>query len=246
MDTGLVYADIICSADSSSRRSSNFIAVPQADHRICPRWHRIVLWISCTGNVLLMVAVILMWVNGLGGCYSTASNRTSQNSQEMTGISYTHQCKEDENKPNKELEKFRTCLRQHLCNATYPLAENGSCSVCPLTWLPYEDKCYWISTKIQSWNESYKDCAAKRSQLLVISSTGQQEFFQDKISDGAWIGLTFKLPEEKWMWVNGSPSNQTRPQSLKADCGTIIKKGIASDMCNAELPWICQKPSVII
>lgn len=37
-----------------------------------------------------------------------------------------------------------------------------------------------------------------------------------------------------------------RSQPLTADCGTIGKKGIASDMCSIELYWICQKFSVFI
>uniref|UniRef100_A0A8C6V8M6 C-type lectin domain-containing protein n=1 Tax=Naja naja TaxID=35670 RepID=A0A8C6V8M6_NAJNA len=158
----------------------------------------------------------------------------------MTGISSAHQ--QDENKANSQLEKLRTCLRQHLCETT----ENGSCSVCPITWLPYEDKCYWISTSILSWDQSYRDCEAKRSQLLVISSTGEQEFIQKKTNLNTWIGYRFNLPEKKWMWVNYSPLNQTLSQFLTAECGIIGKKGIASDMCNTELNWICQKPSVII
>ncbi|KAG8127763.1 hypothetical protein E2320_014642 [Naja naja] len=179
-----------------------------------------------------MVAVILMGVYGLG-CSSSAATNSSQNSQEMTGISSAHQ--QDENKTNSQIEKLRTCLRQHLCETTNTSTENGSCSVCPITWLPYEDKCYWISTSILSWDQSYRDCEAKRSQLLVISSTGEQEFIQKKTNLNTWIGFSFNLPEEKW-----------RSQSLTAECGIIGKKGIASDMCNTELNWICQKPSVII
>ncbi|XP_013915294.1 PREDICTED: killer cell lectin-like receptor subfamily B member 1B allele C [Thamnophis sirtalis] len=244
MDTGLVYADIICSEDSSSRRSSNCIAVQQADHRICPPWRWTVLWLSCTGNVLLMAAVIVMGVYGLR-CISSVG---SQNSQEMTGISNAHQCKQDENKTNKELEKLRTFLRQHLCEATNASTENGSCSVCPVTWLPYEDKCYWFSTSAQTWDQSNEECLAKRSQLLVISSIGEQEFIKNntKTESPTWIGLKLKLPEKKWMWVNGSPLNHTPSRHSIAVCGTIGKKGIASDICSVDLNWICQKPSIFI
>ncbi|XP_039213121.1 killer cell lectin-like receptor subfamily B member 1B allele C [Crotalus tigris] len=246
MDAGLVYADIKCSEDSSSRRSANFV-VQQADHRICPHWHRIVLWLSCTGNVILMVTVILMGVHGLGCNSSTATNRSPQNPEEMTRISNAHQCNPDENKTNSQLEALKTCLRQHLCEATNATTENGSCSICPVTWVSYEGKCYWFSTSILSWIQSQKDCVAKRARLLVISSTGEQEFIQDIIKNkDTWIGLRLKLPEERWMWVNGSPLNQTLSQPLTADCGIIGKKGIASDMCSTELHWICQKPSVFI
>ncbi|KAM3847553.1 killer cell lectin-like receptor subfamily B member 1B allele C [Vipera latastei] len=247
MDASLVYADIRYSEDSLSRRSANSVVVQQAVHRICPHWHWIVLWFSCTGNVILMVTVILMGFHGLGCNSSTATNRSSQNPEEMTGISNAHQCNQDENKTNSQLQALRTCLRQHLCEATNATTENGSCSVCPVTWVSYEDKCYWFSTSILTWMQSRKDCEAKRAQLLVISSTGEQEFIQDITKNkNTWIGLRFKSSEKKWMWVNGSPLNQTLSQPFEAKCGVIGKKGITSDMCLTELYWICQKPSVFI
>ncbi|XP_026540266.1 killer cell lectin-like receptor subfamily B member 1B allele C [Notechis scutatus] len=193
-----------------------------------------------------MVAVILMGVYGLKCSFSTATNRSSQNFQEMTGISNAHHCKQNENKTNSQLQKFRTCLRQYLCEPTNAPAENGSCSVCPITWFPYKDKCYWISNSIQSWNQSYKDCVAKGSQLLMISDTAEQEFIQNKTNINTWIGLKFKLPEKKWMWINGSPLNHILYQTSGAICGIIGKKGIDSDMCYTENYWICQKLSVII
>ncbi|XP_026577950.1 killer cell lectin-like receptor subfamily G member 1 isoform X2 [Pseudonaja textilis] len=184
---------------------------------------------------------------GPGCSSSTAQNRRSQNPEETTGVSNTHQCNHLENKTNSQLQTFRSSLRQYLCDATDTFTENRSCSVCPRTWLPYKDKCYWISISIQSWYQSYKDCVAKGSQLLVISNTGEQEYVQNIAKNqSTWIGLMFKLPEEKWMWINGSPLNQTLSQPLMAGCGVIGKKGIRSDMCITELHWICQKPSVFI
>ncbi|XP_026540257.1 killer cell lectin-like receptor subfamily G member 1 isoform X2 [Notechis scutatus] len=183
---------------------------------------------------------------GLGCSSSTAQNRPSQNPEETTGISNTHQCNHLESKTKSQLQTFRS-LRQYLCDGTDIFTENRSCSVCPRTWLPYKDKCYWVSTSIQSWNQSYKDCVANGSQLLVISNTGEQEYVQNIIKNkSTWIGLMFKLPEKKWMWINGSPLSRTLSQPLMAGCGVIEKKGIGSDMCSTELHWICQKPSVFI
>ncbi|KAG8127754.1 hypothetical protein E2320_014637 [Naja naja] len=187
----------------------NYFCFNFADHRLCPHWHWIVLWLSCAGNVLLMVAMILIGVHGPGCSSSTALDRSSQNPEETTGISNIHQCNHLESKTNSQLQAFRS----------------------------------------SSWTQSYKDCVAKGSQLLVISNTEEQKYIQDIIKNKstsiAWIGLIVKLPEEKWMWINGS-LNQTLPQRLTADCGVIGKKGIGSDMCNTELNWICQKPSVFI
>uniref|UniRef100_A0A8C5WZS8 C-type lectin domain-containing protein n=1 Tax=Laticauda laticaudata TaxID=8630 RepID=A0A8C5WZS8_LATLA len=147
----------------------------------------------------------------------------------MIGISNAHQCKQNENKTNSQLQKL-PCLRQYLCEPTNTPTENGSCSVCPLTWLQHKDKCYWISTSIQSWKQSYKDCVAKASQLLMISDTAEQEFIQNKINMNAWIGLEFKLPEKKWMWINGSLSNHIPRQDSRANCGIIERR---------ESPLIC-------
>ncbi|XP_034277646.1 killer cell lectin-like receptor subfamily B member 1B allele C [Pantherophis guttatus] len=248
MDADLVYQNIKSSEDPSPRRRrAKLDVVQQADHRLCPHWHWILLWLSCAGNVLLVVAMILIGVHGLGCSSSTPLNRSPQNPEEMTRISNTHQRNHLESKTNSQLQAFRSCLRQHLCETTNAFTENASCNVCPRTWLLYEDKCYWFSTSILSWKQSGRDCAAKGSQLLVISNTREQKFVQDIIKDkSTWIGLTAKLPEEKWMWDNGSPLNQTLSQPLMADCGIIGKKGIASDICSAELHWICQKLSVFI
>ncbi|XP_063152457.1 killer cell lectin-like receptor subfamily F member 2 [Candoia aspera] len=88
--------------------------------------------------------------------------------------------------------------------------KNRSCRMCPVTWLLRDDKCYWFSNTIWTWNQSYGDCLARRSQLLVISNTGEQKFIQDAItSTKIWIGLKVNLPEKKWMWIDGSPLNHT-------------------------------------
>ncbi|XP_015746763.2 killer cell lectin-like receptor subfamily B member 1B allele C isoform X1 [Python bivittatus] len=252
MDAVLVYADIKLSEDSSSRRSTQLDPVQQADHQLCPRWHRTALLLAWTGNVLLMVAVIVMGAYRLSCSSSTPLNRNPQNPEKMTGtpslISNPHPYN------NSEIETFRSSLRHHLCEAANASTENGSCSVCPVTWLLHEDKCYWFSHSIESWDQSYEDCLAKRSQLLVISNTGEQKFIQDTIKVKAWIGLNFKLPEKKWMWINGSPLNHTdgsplshtESQRVKANCGNIGQKGIYPDLCNGELHWICQKKCVSI
>ncbi|XP_070591770.1 killer cell lectin-like receptor subfamily B member 1B allele C [Erythrolamprus reginae] len=247
MDADLVYENVKSPEDSSSRkRSGKLDVVQQADHRFCPHWHWIVLWFSCAGNVLLVVAMILIGVHSLGCSFSIALNRSPQNPEEINSISNTHQCNHLESKTNKQLQGFRSCVRHHLCDAADAMKENRACRMCPKTWLLYEDKCYWISTSIQSWNESYKDCVAKRSQLFMISSTREQEYLQNIIKNKTtWIGLTFKL-QKKWMWINGSPLNPRISQSLKGDCAILGKKGIASDMCTTENYWICQKPSVFI
>ncbi|KAM6472745.1 killer cell lectin-like receptor subfamily B member 1B allele C [Liasis olivaceus] len=207
------------------------------DRQRCPCRHQCVVLVGWAGNIFLLLAMIGMGVYGLGSV-------SSQKPTKMYG----------ESKRNNELEMFRSFLRQHLCEIAKASTENGSCNVCPASWLLHEDKCYWFSHSINSWNQSYRDCLAKRSQLLVISNTGEQKFIQDTIKVKAWIGLNFKLPENKWMWINGSPLNHTdgsplshaQSQPLKANCGNIGQKGIYPDLCNGEFHWICQKKSVSI
>ncbi|KAM9119367.1 killer cell lectin-like receptor subfamily F member 1 isoform 2-T2 [Pangshura tecta] len=113
---------------------------------------------------------------------------------------------------NASLEELVSHLRQRLCDSARGSAADGSgCKVCPRDWLPHRDKCYWVSKESKFWNESFKDCEMRTSQMLVIQDREEMEFIKN-ITQGTnlvWIGLTIKSPEKKWTWVDTSPLDQS-------------------------------------
>ncbi|XP_053144459.1 killer cell lectin-like receptor subfamily B member 1B allele A [Hemicordylus capensis] len=231
MDAAVVYADIKLLEGSSSRR--NLDAVQQSDHQPCPRWHWIALWVGWAGNIVLVVAVIVM------GVWVVKKNPHNFDSHRynLTG-----------SEGGKAQEDFRSVLREQMCEAG--LTENRRCNLCPVTWLLHQDTCYWFSELIQPWKKSKDDCMEKKSRLAVIYSQEQMEFLQQKIQKETWIGFLADVRVKKWVWINGSLLNQTllprMHQQHSSSCGALTKSGLSSDMCSTDLHWICQKASTII
>ncbi|XP_077187456.1 killer cell lectin-like receptor subfamily B member 1B allele C [Paroedura picta] len=236
MDGGLIYADISLPPVASSPR--DLPSGQHSDHRPCPRWHRIVLWVGLGVNIILVAAVIAMGVWG--------RNTHISSSEHTRGHEYGHTGGDE---GNRILEDFKSRLKEELCMNSTTSPGNGSCRLCPLMWLLNKDKCYWISASIQSWNKSNEDCMAKRSQLFVGPDLTDQEFIQNKIRAPVWIGLHLVLTEKKWAWVDGSPLDQTQSQGFPLQgnhCGTLRKKKIDHEECAQRLHWVCEKKSVRI
>uniref|UniRef100_A0A8D0ELG4 Uncharacterized protein n=1 Tax=Strix occidentalis caurina TaxID=311401 RepID=A0A8D0ELG4_STROC len=60
--------------------------------------------------------------------------------------------------------------RSHSSSATGPSA----CRLCPAGWQLFAAKCYWISTKTESWEKAAKDCLDQRSQLVKLESAEEK------------------------------------------------------------------------
>ncbi|XP_015270404.1 PREDICTED: killer cell lectin-like receptor subfamily B member 1B allele B [Gekko japonicus] len=115
---------------------------------------------------------------------------------------------------------------------------NSSCQICPPHWHLHQDKCYWLSKALKSWNESQSDCLAKGAQLAVIQV---EEMLLKKITEDThkyWIGLF--LSEKKWRLQE--PLSSAGEES----CGRIKSSTITLDICTAVYKWICQKDPILL
>ncbi|XP_065327714.1 C-type lectin domain family 4 member E-like [Pelmatolapia mariae] len=93
---------------------------------------------------------------------------------------------------------------------------SDSCYKCEEGWEQHGGKCYYFSTSKSSWNESRDDCRAKGGDLVKIDSREEQEFLWKKVrgimkdhEDKFWIGLTDSAEQGRWLWVDGSPLNES-------------------------------------
>ncbi|XP_060094719.1 killer cell lectin-like receptor subfamily B member 1B allele B [Heteronotia binoei] len=194
-----------------------------------PRWHQILLWVVCFGIVILVAVVIILLLQleaekkkAGAGCYPVKSNCSSDN--------------------------FQSLLRSRICNQS---EANSPCQICSPHWHLHQDRCYWLSTDIKSWNESRSDCTEKGAQLVVIPDKEEMEILKKimVVTQTYWIGLY--LSEKKWRWITDHQLDQNlfqEPPSSAGNesCGRIKDSKIIPDVCNAVFRWICQKDPIVL
>ncbi|XP_041662856.1 CD209 antigen-like protein C [Cheilinus undulatus] len=129
---------------------------------------------------------------------------------------------------------------------------------CSAGWKRFECSCYLFSEQKNSWEGSRQDCRNRDSDLVVIESSGEQEFVSNNIKDWAWIGLSDRENENIWKWTDGTPLTQGYwwsgqpdngggdPQWGEEDCVHLEnhrgKEANWNDVrCDKSLLWICEK-----
>uniref|UniRef100_A0A8C4FEB8 C-type lectin domain-containing protein n=1 Tax=Dicentrarchus labrax TaxID=13489 RepID=A0A8C4FEB8_DICLA len=126
--------------------------------------------------------------------------------------------------------------------------------------------CYYFSTNRLTWSESRDECRQKGGDLVQIDSREEQLKVREKINydeDKFWIGLTDSEKEGTWLWVDGSPLNESltfwngsEPDNWAgynpdgADCVMMGEKAGAPDLkcwfdesCKYTYRSICEKPA---
>nr|XP_013803659.1 PREDICTED: uncharacterized protein LOC106489068 [Apteryx mantelli mantelli] len=71
----------------------------------------------------------------------------------------------------KRYGKKRNARRDECFPASVHEDEDGAGSRCrlrPRGWLPFGDRCYWVSEEVKRWRDGCGDCETKRSRLLVL------------------------------------------------------------------------------
>ncbi|XP_030660196.1 C-type lectin domain family 4 member C [Nomascus leucogenys] len=80
----------------------------------------------------------------------------------------------------KRLSKLREYQQYHpslTCIMEGKDIEDWSC--CPTPWTSFQSSCYFISTVMQSWTESQKNCSVMGADLLVINTKEEQQTLKE-------------------------------------------------------------------
>uniref|UniRef100_A0A8C7X3V9 C-type lectin domain-containing protein n=1 Tax=Oryzias sinensis TaxID=183150 RepID=A0A8C7X3V9_9TELE len=126
---------------------------------------------------------------------------------------------------------------------------------CPSGWIGFGSSCYFFSRESKSWDEARKFCRTREADLLAINSTDEKTFLVAFSNIPVWIGLTDKVQEGTWKWVDGSPLTlkfweENQPDNGggsirygEEDCAEIREtSGSWNDIkCETSMRWICEK-----
>ncbi|XP_010606123.1 C-type lectin domain family 4 member C-like isoform X2 [Fukomys damarensis] len=137
--------------------------------------------------------------------------------------------------------------------------EGESWSCCPSTWRLFEASCYFISTTVQSWNQSQQTCAAWQAELAVIRTSEEQDFITQSLegSSAYYIGLSDPEGHRRWQWVDQTPYNASatfwhpgEPNGLEECCVELSFRGATGSWgwndvsCQLPRGSVCRMPGV--
>ncbi|XP_061736835.1 CD209 antigen-like protein E [Nerophis ophidion] len=133
------------------------------------------------------------------------------------------------------------------------VGETEDISICPHGWILFGSSCYYISSQRRSWDKSRQDCLQRHADLVIINSRQEQAFLTG-FTEAAWIGMSDRVQEGNWIWVDGTPVNRDKLKWAPGqpdgafggeDCGDLRTMsnflGLNDSKCSAQSKWICEK-----
>ncbi|XP_074757328.1 natural killer cells antigen CD94-like [Athene noctua] len=136
------------------------------------------------------------------------------------------------------------------------LCEDGQgtvCELCPPGWQLHRGRCYYFSEEAVSWDDSQRNCLARKSQLLVIEDEIEMEFIDNKEKDTKYIWIQLKIQDMKKQWSSVEDprvkKNRVTINRIESDknCAVYRRKNIfQADNCQTLKKWICKKNATLL
>ncbi|KAM4550864.1 uncharacterized protein V3H82_019905 isoform 3-T3 [Fundulus diaphanus] len=222
-----------------------------------------------TSERLVLLVLIGLLAASLAALGVTLFNNIQNNHAVQT-------LKEENKALRKNISEWLTAISTTRCPpppSCPPPSEvkNETCLKCGAGWELQGGNCYNFNSNKSSWNDSRRSCKDLGGDLVKIDSREEQMFLEIKLrglmekpEDKFWIGLTDSEIEGRWLWVDGSPLNESlkfwfneEPDNWKGqnpageDCGRMGEKGGATDLkcwfdqsCDVPHKSICEKTAV--
>ncbi|XP_029939091.1 secretory phospholipase A2 receptor-like [Salarias fasciatus] len=90
--------------------------------------------------------------------------------------------------------------------------------------------CYKDNTILQkdekSWDEAFRYCRKKHSDLVSIVSLEDQSWIQEKVKNASteyvWLGLQYSCSLDLWFWLNDMISEEDLFEEGRPECDTVV------------------------
>ncbi|XP_051783784.1 C-type lectin domain family 4 member E-like [Erpetoichthys calabaricus] len=172
------------------------------------------------------------------------------------------------NEKYDELSKELRNLKEYYCYVIslswISFSTEITCPVCEVGWVLFNSKCYFFSTVKLTWELSRDQCVIKGGHLVIVESSREQEFLENKINIMGgeekfyWIGLNDKVKENEFVWVDGTPlstnnrfwdGNQPNGD-FNENCVQIWMKSVWNHWhdfpCATPTKWVCETTSSLL
>ncbi|XP_058719691.1 C-type lectin domain family 12 member A-like isoform X1 [Poecile atricapillus] len=146
----ITYAELHVKRPHGNSRAET--SAPDCRHR-CSAWFYVAL-------VLAVLVLILLGVVAIQAKQFLKGRAGKSESLPQYGLN-----------TSSDISSERTVSAALLKWLMEELCENGqgtTCELCPAGWQLHRSRCYFFSEEARSWEDSQKNCLARKSQLLVI------------------------------------------------------------------------------
>ncbi|XP_063251592.1 killer cell lectin-like receptor subfamily F member 1 [Prinia subflava] len=159
------------------------------------------------------------------------------------------------NNTGSDISSERTTSSVLLRRLKEELCEDGqgtTCELCPPGWQLNRGRCYFFSKETRSWEDSWKNCLARKSQLLVIEDEIEMEFIDKKDKDTKYIWIDLDTEDmEKTLSSVGDHRVKEKRTALKSkadkNCAVYRRKNVIQrDDCQTLKEWICKKNATLL
>uniref|UniRef100_A0A8C3K0B3 C-type lectin domain-containing protein n=1 Tax=Calidris pygmaea TaxID=425635 RepID=A0A8C3K0B3_9CHAR len=131
--------------------------------------------------------------------------------------------------------------------------QGTTCELCPPGWQLHRGRCYYFAEDAVSWDDSQRNCLARKSQLLEIEDEIEMEFIDNKEKDTKYIWIGSKAQDIKKEWSSaedpGVKANRIAEKRTETDksCAVYRRKHmIQADNCQTLKKWICKKNATLL
>ncbi|XP_040003873.1 CD209 antigen-like protein C [Xiphias gladius] len=201
-------------------------------------------------NLFLLAGIIGLVYHYYNSVQSVAADASA------VRVNQTQRLQASDNKVSSLTEQ-RDRLNASLAEVTKELNKIQK-KTCHAGWRMFGFACYHFSSESGPWEKGREACRNRKADLVVIDSPEEQMFLTNFTREDtlAWIGLTDRVKEGTWMWIDGAPLSlqywrNAQPdngggQLGEEDCAHMRTVGNNlknwNDLpCTTNLRWICEK-----